>query len=68
MDGNGRMGRFVMNVMMAAGGFPWTVIPVENRDDYMDALESASVRQDISPFARFLAGLLQEPISNSADR
>ena len=29
MDGNGRMGRFIMNVMMASGGFPWTVIPAE---------------------------------------
>jgi len=33
MDGNGRMGRFLMNVMLAAGGYPWTVIPLEKRDD-----------------------------------
>jgi hypothetical protein len=48
MDGNGRMGRFLMNVMLAAGGYPWTVIPLEKRDDYMSALESASVEQDIA--------------------
>lgn len=24
MDGNGRIGRFLMNVMLAAGGYPWT--------------------------------------------
>lgn len=58
MDGNGRMGRFIMNVMLASAGYPWTVIPVEKRDDYMDALESAGVRQDILPFARFVAGLV----------
>jgi Fic family protein len=23
-DGNGRMGRFLMNLMMASGGYPWT--------------------------------------------
>lgn len=57
MDGNGRMGRFIMNVMLAAGGFPWTVIPVEKRDAYVDALERSSVGQDILPFARFLADL-----------
>jgi len=57
MDGNGRMGRFIMNVMLAAGGLPWTVIPVEKRDDYMEALESASVRENILPFTRFLARL-----------
>ena len=31
-DGNGRIGRFLMNVMLAAGGYPWTVIPVERRE------------------------------------
>ena len=60
MDGNGRMGRFLMNVMLAAGGFPWTVIPLEKRDDYMAALESASVRQDIAPFAMFLGRLVSD--------
>lgn len=58
MDGNGRTGRFLMNVMMAAGGYPWTVIPVEQRSSYMAALEAASGRQDIVPFADFLANLL----------
>ena len=47
MDGNGRMGRFLINVMLAAGDYPWTIIPLENRDLYMAALESASVEQDI---------------------
>ncbi len=60
MDGNGRMGRFLMNVMLAAGGYPWTVVPVEQRDAYMAALEDASVRQNIVPFARFLGTLVRE--------
>jgi len=60
-DGNGRMARFVMNVMLAAGGYPWTVIPVEERDTYMGALEDASVRQNIVPFTDFLARLVEKP-------
>ena len=58
-DGNGRMGRFLMNAMMAAGGYPWLVIPVEERAGYMEALETASAEGDIVPFTRFLAGLIK---------
>jgi len=60
MDGNGRMARFLMNVMLAAGGYPWTVIPLDRRDAYMAALEDASARQDIAPFAKFIGKLVQE--------
>ena len=59
MDGNGRRGRFLMNVMLASGGYRWTVIPVESRDQYMKALESASVGQNIAPFAEFIARLVR---------
>jgi hypothetical protein len=62
MDGNGRMGRFLMNLMLAGGGYPWTVIPVEKRNDYMAALESASVEQDIVPFAMFLGRLVSDSL------
>ena len=57
-DGNGRTGRFLMNLMMASGGYPWTIIPLERRHDYMPALEAASVDQNIKPFAKFLAELV----------
>jgi len=58
MDGNGRMGRFLMNAMLASGGFPWTVIPVQQRNGYMQALESASAGQNIEPFAIFISSLV----------
>ena len=61
MDGNGRTGRFLMNVMMAAGGYPWTVIPVQSRAKYMAALEAASVDQNIGPLADFLAAQVGRP-------
>ena len=47
--------RFLLNVMLASGGYPWTVIRVERRDAYLAALERASVSPDMEPFARLVA-------------
>jgi Fic family protein len=68
MDGNGRMGRFLMNAMLASGGYPWTVIPVTARDDYMAALEAASVGQNIVPFADFLARRVDDALTGGVLR
>jgi fido (protein-threonine AMPylation protein) len=54
-DGNGRMARFLMNAMLASGGYPWTVIRVEGRNRYLAALDRASIDIQIEPFARFIA-------------
>lgn len=62
IDGNGRIGRFLMNAMLASGGYPWTVVPVTQRNDYIAALEDASVRQNIRPFAQFLSRLVEDSI------
>ena len=61
-DGNGRIARFLMNAMMASGGYPWTVIPVEKRDEYMASLEKASVGNEIIDFANFISRLVSEKI------
>ncbi len=60
-DGNGRLGRFLMNAMLASGGYPWTVIRIQQRSEYMAALESASSQGEIKPFAEFIANLLRIP-------
>lgn len=60
MDGNGRIGRFLFNTMLASGGYSWTVVPVEKRDAYMAALEKASVDGDITDFAKFLGELVKK--------
>ena len=68
MDGNGRMGRFLMNVMFAAGGYPWTIVPVECRDAYMASLEAASIEKDIEPFTELLAGLVNDGLLDGVGR
>jgi Fic family protein len=56
MDGNGRMARFLMNVMMASGSYPWTIVHTTRRKMYLDALEAASSEQNIVAFANFIRG------------
>jgi Fic family protein len=58
-DGNGRMARFLMNAMLASGGYRWTVIRVEDREKYLQALESASAQGDMEPFASIIAERVQ---------
>jgi hypothetical protein len=63
-DGNGRMARFLMNVMLASGNYPWTVIKLDKREQYMSALEKASVGNDITDFAKFIG----EQVGNTIDK
>ena len=58
MDGNGRLARFLMNLMLVPAGYVWTVIPIERRKEYMDAIEQASSFARIAPFASFIAELV----------
>ena len=53
-DGNGRIARFILNAQLVTAGYPWTVIRLEKRNQYMTALESASVESNIKPFTEFI--------------
>src|SRR6266699_865052 len=66
MDGNGRLGRFLMNTMMASGGYPLTIIPVSDRNAYVNALKKASVGEDTAPFTDFLAGLVKKGLAGES--
>ena len=59
MDGNGRIARFLMNAMFASGGFPWIIIRVEDRNEYLESLEKASVKNEISAFADFIINIIR---------
>jgi len=63
MDGNGRIGRFLMNAMLASGGYPWTIVHVERRNQYFKALESASVDANILPFTQFIISEMVQTVN-----
>lgn len=44
-----------LNVLLASGGYPWTVVRVEDRAEYLRALDRASIDLDARPFAAFIA-------------
>jgi hypothetical protein len=47
--------RVLTKAMLASGGYPWTVIRVEDRNAYQAALDRASIDMKIEPFAEFSA-------------
>ena len=62
-DANGRIARFLMNVMLASGNYPWTVIEIDKREQYMSALEKASAGNDITDFAKFIGEQVSKTIN-----
>jgi Fic family protein len=54
MDGNGRLARFLMNLMLVSAGYPWTIIHVTDRTEYMKSLDFVATDKDIKPFTEFI--------------
>lgn len=53
-DGNGRTCRLLMNLLLLRGGYPPVAVRMEDRNNYLDALECASLTEDLGPFQLFM--------------
>ncbi len=53
-DGNGRVGRFLMNTALLNGYWPWLTIREDERGIYFDSLKLAQLGNDASAFAQFV--------------
>lgn len=54
MDGNGRTARFILNAMLASGGYPWTVVELKRRSEYINALECVHTENNIKLFTQLI--------------
>lgn len=53
-DGNGRVGRFLMNAILISNGWPWLTIKEGERGTYFESLREAQLQDNAQPFARFI--------------
>lgn len=60
IDGNGRVGRLLLNFILHNNNFPMINIPHKEKHVYYQALETAQIKGDIYPFVKFLIKLLKE--------
>lgn len=57
-DGNGRVGRLLMNFTLRKNGFPMINIPHKMKHKYYASLEKAQVKGNLKPFIDFLYKLI----------
>ncbi|PYV77033.1 MAG: hypothetical protein DMG96_12285 [Acidobacteria bacterium] len=60
------LGHFLFVYIHPYMDYPWTIIPVSDRNAYVNALEKASVGEDIVPFADLLARLVKKGLAGES--
>lgn len=59
VDGNGRVGRLLMNFILHKNDLPMINIPNSIKHEYYKALESAQIKGDLKPFIKLLLNILK---------
>jgi len=62
IDGNGRTARLLMNLILMRNGYPITVIRTDDRDEYMKALEAASIEENLDGFIKIIADAVERSL------
>lgn len=63
LNGNGRVGRLLLNLVLLKAGYPLCVITTDDRPRYMAALEEAGRHQDLTPTLRLLIDRLNDSLA-----
>jgi Fic family protein len=68
MDGNGRLGRLLMNYALLAGGLPWVTIRSDERIPFFRALEHAQVDGEAESLIEFVWHLIRQAVRDIETR
>lgn len=60
VDGNGRVGRLLMNLILHKNKYPMINIPNKEKYKYYRSLESSQLKGDLRPLVKFLFDLLKK--------
>ncbi|ESO03201.1 hypothetical protein HELRODRAFT_100335 [Helobdella robusta] len=60
-DGNGRTSRLLMNLILMMAGYPPIILPVEQKQNYYQYLETAN-NGDVRPFIRFISSCAERTL------
>jgi Fic family protein len=59
VDGNGRVGRLLMNFILHKNKYPMINIPKKRKFKYYEVLQNAQYKGDLRPFVKFLISILK---------
>ena len=54
-DGNGRMARLLMNMILIRHGYTVAIVPIQERNRYIESLEQADKSEDLAEFIAYVA-------------
>ena len=54
-DGNGRMARLLMNMILIKHGYTVAIVPIQERNQYINSLEQADKSEDLAEFIAYIA-------------
>jgi len=60
VDGNGRVGRLLMNFILHKNNYPMVNIPNSVKHKYYDSLEMAQTKNNLRPFVKFMVEILKD--------
>ncbi|MBN3490716.1 Fic family protein [Acholeplasma equirhinis] len=67
LEGNGRLARLVLNYILIFDGYMPFSIPVDQKDLYLQHLDTFKVEKDISPFVNYIYTLLLDSYEKYID-